>query len=401
MQAQPLCSGTASRPSPRHAILGLVVAALLSACASSSGSGSNSTPGPLPGGSGKAAQPFDPAAIRIVGRVKQHPEGIEYSWPGIYIEGRFSGTAIGLKFDDSVSHFNIDVDGQPHAVLRPPGRATVWLEGLSEGEHRITLYKRNETTFASGRFLGFELQPGGRLLPAPEPRPRQMVFMGDSLTLGYGNASGKRDCTEHELAATTDSARSFGALIARHFGADHHINAYSGLGLVRNFGDAFPGSDHRSYAHRTLLQDASSVWVKPESWNPGVVVLTLGGPDFAALETSKSWTAETLRPAFLTAYLELLNTLRRLYGSQVLFILGVPETGSGDLMRTVREVLARHQQAGFSRIDLLSIPMSELDSQGCHWHASLRDHAMIAQTLNQVIARWQPQLGWPPVQRVE
>jgi lysophospholipase L1-like esterase len=384
VQLNPPRRKTQNRQRFHEAISWVLVSGLLTACATSA-------PPKAPNVTANPAHSFDPSTIHVVGRVKQHPDGIEYSWPGIYFEGRFSGTAIGLKFDDSVSHFNIEIDGQHRQVLAPPGQATVWVEGLGAGEHQITVYKRNETAFASGRFLGFELKPGDRLLPAPKPRQRQMVFMGDSLTVGYGNASGKRECTDAELAATTNNARSFGALTAQHFDADHHINAYSGLGLVRNFGDAFPGTDHRTYAHRTLLHDSSSVWVKPETWNPSVVVLTLGGPDFATLEASKPWSAETLAPAFKTAYLDLLNTLREQYGGQALFILGVPETGTGHLMREVREVMARHQQAGYSRIDHFSIAMSDLDTQGCHWHASLRDHALIAKALTEVIARWQPQ----------
>jgi len=336
-----------------------------------------------------AAKPFDTGAVRVVGRVKHHPDSVEYSWPGVYFEGRFTGSAIGLKFSDSHSHFNIEIDGRHTDVISRPGNETVWLQGLGAGEHRIKVFKRNETSHASGRFFGFELGPGERMHPAPAPRERQMVFIGDSLTLGYGNASGKRDCSDAEVSASTDSSLSFAALTAAHFGADLHLNAYSGLGLVRNYGDAFPGTQYRSYAHRTLAHDPSSVWVKPEHWNPSVVVVTLGGPDFASLDASKPWTAETLVPEFKTAYLDFLSALRVQYGSQALFVLGVPETGDQRLMRSVREVVARHKLAGYSRIDDFGIDMAALDAQGCHWHASLQDHRAISKALITVIERWQ------------
>lgn len=364
-----------------------IVSAALTACGSGSSFSGIAELGRIP------AKPFDPGAVHMVGRVKYHPDAIEYSWPGIYIEGRFSGSAIGIRFADSVSHFNIDIDGQHRQVISQPGNATVWVEGLGPGEHRIKVYKRNDSPYASGRFLGFELRPGDRMLAAPKPRPHQMVFIGDSLTLGYGNASGQRACTEAELAATTNNALSFGALTAKHFDADHHINAYSGLGMLRNYGDAFPGTSYRTYADRTLPHDPTSAWVKPEHWNPGVVVVTLGGPDFAAIEASQQWTAETLAPAFTAAYLDFLGALRNQYGSNALFVLGVPETGTGQLMSSVREVIARHKLAGYSRTDYFAIDMAALDARGCHWHASLRDHETIAKALITVIDRWGPELG--------
>lgn len=92
-------------------------------------------------------------------------------------------------------------------MISEPGNRTVWVQGLGAGEHRIKVFKRNESAHAGGRFFGFELRPGDKLLPAPRPRADQMVFIEDSLTLGYGNASIKRDCTDAEVSASTNSAK--------------------------------------------------------------------------------------------------------------------------------------------------------------------------------------------------
>lgn len=339
-------------------------------------------------GAGGSGARFDAATVRVVGRVQQHPDGVEYSWPGIYFEGRFHGAAIGLRFSDDSSHFNIEIDGRHHQVLSRPGNRTVWVQGLSPGTHLIRVQRRNEAHHTSGRFRGFEVRPGDRLLPAPAARERQMVFIGDSLTLGYGNTSGKRDCSDAELSASTDSALSFATLSARHLEADLELNAYSGLGLVRNYGDALPGTDYRTYAHRTLTQDPRSVWVKPAHWKPGIVVLTLGGPDFARLDVSERWTVQTLSPVFKQAYLDFLQRLRAQYGSETLFVLGIPDDGSDRLATVVLELIAEQRQAGQARIDAFRIDMKSLEAQGCHWHASARDHQAIARELLAVIERW-------------
>lgn len=371
--------------------------ALLSVFLSACGNGSLARkPGPERGD----AAPFDHASVHVVGRVKQHRDAVEYSWPGIYFEGRFSGSAIGLKFADSSSHFNIEIDGQHKEVISEPGHRTVWVQGLGAGEHRIKVFKRNESAHASGRFFGFELRPGDKLLLAPKPRADQMVFVGDSLTLGYGNASTKRECTDAEVSASTNSALSFAALTAKHYEAELQLNAYAGLGLVRNYGDGFPGTDYRTYANRAIVHDPLSAWVKPEHWNPSVVVVTLGGPDFASIDDSRRWTMATLAPKFEAAYVDFLSELRGQYGSQALFVLGIPETGDPRLRHSVREVMARHKRAGYSRIDAFGIDMAALDLRGCHWHASVQDHRVISKWLIEVIDRWRrrgPSQAGPPL----
>ncbi|WP_349741699.1 hypothetical protein [Roseateles cavernae] len=371
--------------SPGRAFHALLSGALLSVFLSACGNGSLAR---KPEADRPGPEPFDHAAIHVVGRVKPHRDAVEYSWPGISFEGRFSGSAIGLKFADSSSHFNIEIDGQHKEVISEPGNRTVWVQGLGAGEHRIKVFKRNESTHASGRFFGFEVRPGDKLLPAPKPRADQMVFIGDSLTLGYGNSAIKRECTDAEVSASTNSALSFAGLTAEHYGAELHLNAYAGLGLVRNYADGFPGTDYRTYANRAIVHDPLSVWVKPEHWNPSVVVVTLGGPDFAAIDASQRWNMATLAPKFEEAYVDFLGALRSQYGSHALFVLGVPETGDPRLRDRVREVIAHHKRAGYSRIDAFGIDMAALDVQGCHWHASLQDHRAISKWLIKVIDRW-------------
>ncbi|MCX2862318.1 hypothetical protein OOZ63_10750 [Paucibacter sp. PLA-PC-4] len=363
----------------------LLFSALLSAFLSACG---NDSLARKPEADRMESELFDHAAIHVVGRVKQHRDAVEYSWAGVYFEGHFSGSAIGLKFADSSSHFNIEIDGQHREVISEPGNRTVWVQDLGPGEHRIKVFKRNESTHASGRFRGFEVRPGDELLPAPQPLAKQMVFVGDSLTLGYGNSATKRDCSDAEVSASTNSALSFAALTAKHYDAELHLNAYSGLGMVRNYGDRFPGTHYRTYANRIILHDPESAWVKPGHWNPSVVVVTLGGADFASIDESKLWNVKTLAPIFEEAYVDFLTELRGQYGSHALFVLGVPETGNHRLKNSMREVIARHKLAGYPRIDGFGIEMATLDLHGCHWHASLQDHRAISKLLIKVIDRW-------------
>ena len=80
-------------------------------------------------------------------------------------------------------------------------------------------------------------------LPAAKT-DRAIEFIGDSLTVGYGNTSAvDRNARPEELFEATDSQQSFGPLVAKHFAAAYQVNAFSGLGMVRNF----DGREHPKY----------------------------------------------------------------------------------------------------------------------------------------------------------
>ncbi|MBY8853723.1 hypothetical protein K7G98_38040, partial [Saccharothrix sp. MB29] len=79
------------------------------------------------------------------------------------------------------------------ATLVRPGRTTHWVRGLADTEHRVRLVKRTESPWTAGGFGGFTAAPGGEVLDKPAARTRQVEFIGDSLTVGYGNMSTTRD----------------------------------------------------------------------------------------------------------------------------------------------------------------------------------------------------------------
>ncbi|TDA72279.1 GDSL family lipase, partial [Halomonas marinisediminis] len=68
-------------------------------------------------------------------------------------------------------------------------------------------------------FGPFYAEPGTVAEPLPR-RARQIEFVGDSHTVGYGVTSPTRTCSEADVWATTDTSRGFGAMLARRYGAD-------------------------------------------------------------------------------------------------------------------------------------------------------------------------------------
>ncbi|MFD4637027.1 SGNH/GDSL hydrolase family protein [Lentzea sp. NPDC058436] len=303
----------------------------------------------------------------------------QYSWPGVYFEGRFRGTGVGVVLNDAASYYDVQIDGRTVATLAKPGRITYRVRNLSNGEHRVRVVKRSESPWAVGEFGGFV----GAVLPKPPDRRRQIEFIGDSLTAGYGNLSTTRDCSANGgVDQNTNADLGFGALAARALGADYQVNAFSGRGMVRNYNGGEPGTSYRTYYERALLNVDGDVWQNPGTWRPQLVVIGLGTNDFStALRPGEQWpTPESLVAAYKSAYHGFLDGLRARYGPRTTIVVSVPEA-SGVFADAVREV-ARED----GRVRYWNYADPALDRLGCDWHFSQRDHRLISGLLTDYVA---------------
>lgn len=222
--------------------------------------------------------------MNIGGRVlaeSMGAHGLNYQWPAVYFESRFTGDHVTVRFDDFSNNFNLIVDGKLLMIALKPGKNDWNIDHLGAGPHSIRLEKRSETQYATGQFGGFYVPDTAAILPAPH-HSRQIEFIGDSLTVGYGNTSAFSQCTPEEIFETTDSQQGFGPLTAKHFDADYQINAFSGLGMVRNY----DGREHPKY-HMPMLYDRAifddPAPAKQPDWHSQVIVIGIGGNDFSHL----------------------------------------------------------------------------------------------------------------------
>jgi len=299
-----------------------------------------------------------------------------HQWPAIYFEARFSGSAVNLIFDDEKSNFNVIVDGKSLMILQKPGSKTIELKELGDGEHTIRLEKRSETQYLTGRFVGFDAadQPSP-LLPPPH-HPRQIEFIGDSLTVGYGNTSAFSQCTPEEIFETTDSQQGFGPLTAKHFDADYQINAFSGLGMVRNY----DGREHPKYHmpmlyDRTLFDDPAPA--NQPDWHPQIIVIGIGGNDFSTpVRPDEPWGNEAnLRADYVRTYTAFVKTLRA-RNPDAFIILATPPDRQEGYTGGTDDVFQAMKAAGDTKIDRVTLP--ELDQIGCNGHPSTRADAKVA-----------------------
>lgn len=338
---------------------------------------------------GALTQVGTPSRVRAVG------SGVQYTWPGTYFEGRFRGTGVGIVLNDSLNDYVVWIDGTTVATLVTPGQTTYWVNNLANTEHTVRLAKRTESPWGAGEFDGLVAAPGGAILSKPVARTRQVEFIGDSWTAGYGNMSTSRDCSSTGVTHNSNADVSFGAQAAQGLNADYQIIAQSGMGMVRNYNGQ--GTDNLRTYYATDLQEVwnSAVWQNPGTWKPQVVVIGLGINDFSTpLNAGERWTSVAqLESDFQAAYLGFIATLRARYGSGTYLVLTYPNlSNTTALADSIQQIVRTANGQGDSRVRSLYYDNSALglDLLGCDWHPSLHDDKILANALTQFITGLSP-----------
>lgn len=300
-----------------------------------------------------------------------------YSWPGVYFEAEFTGAELEVRVNDANNILSLIIDDNELIVLTRPGKITHSLKNLGKGRHKVRLEKRTETPMATGAFEGFYVATKAALLE-PKPRQRKMEFIGDSFSVGYANLSASRECDSEDIFSTTNTHQAFGALTAKHFNADYQINAISGSGVVRNYNGAFPDENFLLFYPYTLVGSKTNKYTS--SWSPNIIVLELGGNDFATpLNPGEKWESrDALQNDFLNNYATFILELRK-KNPQASLVLLVPHASSGELLQQHNNLVEQLKTRGETRVHLLSIEPMEL--KGCQWHPSAKDHQAVSQQL--------------------
>nr|WSW65014.1 GDSL-type esterase/lipase family protein [Streptomyces sp. NBC_00995] len=312
--------------------------------------------------------------VHTAGRIKDLGQTVRFSWPGVYFEGRFCGTGIGVALDCAAADYDIQVDGTTVATLVRPGDITHWINGLRDGEHTVRVVKRNDTPGDTSTFRGLVAAPGGAVLSRPAPRDRRIEFIGDSVTVGYGNMSDTPDCDPEHVKRNTNADVSHSALTAQWLDADYQINGFSGLGMVRNVAGITPDVTYRTYYDRALLNVDGDIWHNPGAWRPQIVVVNLGSNDFSDLTPGEPWTPHSLADAYRTAYGTFLRELRTRHGAGTALV----AVGFDRNAEHVRQVVQACNDAGDSGVHYWFLDQSGLDFLGCDGHTSAHDDQVIA-----------------------
>ena len=320
-----------------------------------------------------------PSAVH--GRVERGAEGLARQWPGTYFETAFTGRSAYFRLGQGEVIAHVLADGKVLRTLVRPPAATYRVDGLAPGAHRLRIEIASEDQDSASVFGGFYADRTATALPLPQRR-RQIEFIGDSYTVGYGNQSATRDCTEERVWETTDTSAAFGPLLAKRYGADYQVNAISGRGVVRSYGGA--NVDSLPEAYPFILFDRKQPYADT-SWRPRLIVIGLGTNDFSTdLHAGEKWRSRAaLRADFEAAYVRFVQQLRR-SNPRASFILWAAGPADGEVASETRRVVERLQSEGERRIAF--VEADGLAFAGCNHHPSLADDRIIADRLASAIA---------------
>lgn len=391
----------------RKTILALAACAAAGAAAESAGC-------PLDAeGRAPAAGP----CARVVGRALVAPAdgklgapgALVFGWPGTVVEMEFTGSSFAIEIGSPDVHLELCADGKCRRERVKGGmREVVVATGLAKGRHRFRLAQLSETISSAVELGRVRLDPGASLLPRPKGPARRIEAIGDSYTAGYGvesrdpadtslQSAAGRECDEEKLRATTNTQLAQAAVAARLLGADVHVDAFSGIGLLRAYNGspdflAMPEYYGRTVPHLEAKWDPARPDVG-EPWRPQVVVVALGTNDFSTElqphEKGKWADAAAFRRAWTAEYRAFLARLRKVHPGAKFVLVSTNIARTEDFAEAVRDVVAEEEKAG--RKDLAAVDLPSLTQYGCHWHPDLATQAKNGRLLAEAISRL---TGW-------
>lgn len=325
------------------------------------------------------AWPANLAALpaSVSGRVvRLGPNDYQYQWPGIYFEAAFSGKRLYFRVGPGEVILRVVVDAVEAATLVKPAPGWYLIDNLAARGHTVRIEVATESQAGANRFGGFALPVGAQALPAPR-RARQIEFIGDSHTVGYGNTSTTRDCTEAQVWASTDNTQSPGAVTARHYQADYRIHAISGRGVVRNYNGGAGATLPAAYPYPLFDQATPTA---AALWKPQLIVISLGTNDFStALNAGEKWKSrDALRADYQAGYVAFVRALRA-RNPQAHFILWAIDGVNGEIQAQSNKVVAGLRAEGENKVSFMALHGLQLT--GCHSHPSVADAQAIARAL--------------------
>ncbi len=334
--------------------------------------------------------PVDPR-INYYGRFDfSDPVSPRWNWSGSAIEARFPGPYIGIGLIDGKADYDIEIDGTLDTVLRTVENVEKYIIGnsFSDDMHTIKIVQRSENHTSAASFKGFYLTDGKTLGEAPPKPSLKIEFIGNSDLVAYGVESKSKKCSDSKVREYTNTNKSFGALIARHFNAQSVILGWSGKGLVRNYDSPAKRSttNFPAYYDRTLgMIEGKWDFTK---WIPDLVVIILGWNDYSSGSSDKNiYPDDTM---FIGDYHKFIGVIRGNYPDAAILCV---TTHHANLVEYVKRVVEEETTVlGRQKIYFAEYPPEDrFELTGCNGHPSPKDHEMIAKTLIDTISK---RMGW-------
>ena len=326
--------------------------------------------------------------ITWIGRTATDKGGaVSFDWSATCARISFEGDELAIKASDThKNYFNVWIDkpmaAEPDKVITIEGKEkTIVLADKddfkrmygkkSPDTHTVIIQKRTEGE--QGRTTVKEFIVDGTLSQAEGLKARQIEFVGDSYTCGYGSENSVS--ADPYKPETQNPAKTYAAIIARYFDCDFVTVCHSGQGVVRNYDDAIKGTNMTVRYKQTFDEDKDLLWEASKSdFAPALTVIYLGTNDFS---TGKQPSLE----AFRNNYLTLLHRIKSSYGDDHPVLCVASKCDAG-LFSYVRETVEHCGMSNVTYCGFFNGVHYDNDSElGASWHPNYKAHKKLAYAL--------------------
>ena len=294
--------------------------------------------------------------LSYMGRTELVHGQARMGFPGVTVRFAFRGPAPVLRLTASNAdcYFNLSCNGwDPVVIHLQPGKNEIALPtGMAPAEGWVVeLVRRTESWMGTASFDGLSLPAGCELLTPPAWPGRKLMFIGDSLTCGEYN---ERFPPENDRTPrSTNAARSYGMLLAKWLGAQVHLVAYGGRGLVRNWDGRRDVNTVPVFFERAMPDDPASPW-NHARYQPDVIVINDGTDHDAGIlpqaELTDAYTAFVARVREVHPHAWILISESGFHPNAAT---GQPTIMRDELLKTLQAVVERRRTGGDAKVRLV------------------------------------------------
>eukprot|EP01044_Picomonas_judraskeda_P008238 COSAG03_NODE_929_length_5276_cov_15.813599_6_plen_540_part_00 len=340
------------------------------------------------------------------GRYRQASDGsATFDWPGVRLRVQLVAPSTQLSAEIVVAkpmagwlRVSVDDDAGTKIQINSSKTSYVLAEHLDAARnHTVEIYNIIEPAlwhpqpflpsapYEAVRIVS--LSTDGGLSPPFKQTTRELVFVGDSITAGFGSSFEKVACPEKDEWYVEDNSLTYGNLICGQFDANCTTIAWSGKGLYVNSPTAGTNETMYSYYRSTTGAGAAPYATDWElaRGNPSAVVINLGTNDWGHNhDTGPAWEA-----AFSATLVSFMRNLTHWHQNPHLPIFA----GVGPLTqrpaKAIQVAVARFNVEG-GNATFLNLDTG-MGGDGCFGHPSPSGHRAMASLATPQIARV---MGW-------
>lgn len=325
--------------------------------------------------------PATDSRVTFVGRAVVEDGCLRFDWPSTYFRIAFTGKKLSMRISDTQCNFyavwvDCPTSADPTRIVETRGNDTIVelvlpsdLRRSKLKEHQIVLQKRTEAT--CGTTTIYEFITDGYFLQAEQFKSRQIEFIGDSYTCGYGVDAASR--MDRFSPNTENASRTYASIVARYFDADYLTIAHSGRGICRNAESSYPWELMPDLYQYTIDRDSTINWsISQSDFRPDITIIYLGANDFSG------WIIPNYNE-FRKGYIRLLEAVKSNYGNDHPILCMTP--GPYECLLTyVREVV---NNCGMDNVYFLGLCPAIHDNAtdqdlGAGWHPNYNGQLKIA-----------------------